>query len=134
MDEQAIGEVLSTLESTWNEHDMERWGELFTEDVDYVNRAGGIWHGNKTNAEEHKRIHAMLQKQNQKMDWTAKITKIGFLTPEIALVYASWKWPGMVPPSGDQQELFRGTITMVMTKRDDKWLIRALHNSIVTPA
>lgn len=46
-DEEAIQKVLAPYGETWNRHDIEAWGRLFTDDVDYVNRAGGWWKGNK---------------------------------------------------------------------------------------
>lgn len=43
VDEKAIEAVLAAYEAAWNQHDMKAWARLFTADVDYVNRAGGLW-------------------------------------------------------------------------------------------
>jgi uncharacterized protein (TIGR02246 family) len=131
VDEKAIRAVLATCEETWNKHDMKAWGKLFTDDVDYVNRAGGLWKGNRANVEAHEAIHEAMKKQNQKMTWTAAVEKISFLSPDIALVHATSNWPGFTFPSGEEAKEFRGIMTLVMVKQDGNWLIRALHNTLV---
>jgi uncharacterized protein (TIGR02246 family) len=130
VDERGIRAVLVAYEEAWNRHDMKAWGKLFTDDVDYVNRAGGLWKGNKANVEGHEAVHAALKKQNRTMTWTAAVEKVSFLGPDLALVHATWRWPGFVLPSGEVPKDFRGIMTLVMVKQDGKWLIRALHNTV----
>lgn len=132
VDEEAIKAVLATYEETWNKHDMNAWGKLFTDDVDYVNRAGGWWKGNRANVEGHEAIHEAMKKQKQKMTWSAAVEKISFLSSDIALVHATSKWPGFTLPSGEEVKDLRGIMTLVMVKQDGKWLIRALHNTLVS--
>ncbi len=107
MDEEAIKQVLATYVDTWNAHDMIAWGNLFTDDVDYVNRGSGWWQSNQENVEGHKVIHDMLVKQQQKMTYTSTVAKIAFLKPDIALVHATWEWPGFTTPSGEEVKDFR---------------------------
>ncbi len=83
MDKEAIRMVLASYVETWNRHDMDAWGKLFTDDVDYVNRGGG--------------------------------------------------WPGFKQPSGEESKDLNGIITMVLVKRNDKWLIRVLQNTVTSP-
>lgn len=121
-------------ETAWNNHDVARWAKLFTDDVDYVNRDGAMWKGNEANISGHQSIHEMLKTHNQKMSWTALVKQIGYLSPEIALVHATWEWPHFRLPSGIELKDFRGILTLVMVKRDGRWLIRALHNTVADPA
>ncbi len=107
MDEEAIKKVLTTYVGTWNKHDMTAWGKLFTDDVDYVNRGGGWWKGNKENVEGHKVIHGMFVRQKQKMTYKSSVAKVTFLKPDIAIVHATWEWPGFIPPSGKEVEDFK---------------------------
>ena len=129
-DEEAIRRVVSTYVDTWNQNDMESWGKLFTDDVDYVNRGGGWWRSNRENVEGHKRIHDYLVKHRQVMDYQSTVENIAFLTTETALVHASWTWPSARPPT--RSEEFKGMITMVLVKRGGAWLIRALQNTVTT--
>lgn len=132
MDQEAIKTVLEKYVATWNQNDMEGWGKLFTEDVDYINRAGGWWKSNKENVEGHELIHTMLVKQNQKMTYKSSVEKITFLNPDVALVHATWQWPGFKLPSGEELKDFNGIITMVMVKQEAGWFIRALQNTVIT--
>ena len=88
-DSQAIRKALAIYVDTWNAHDMDGWGKLFTDDVDYVNRGGGWWKSNKENVEGHKAIHDMLVRHKQKMTYKSMVAKITFLQPDIALVHAT---------------------------------------------
>ena len=132
VDEEAIRKVLTDYVETWNEHDMTAWGKLFTDDVDYVNRGGGWWKSNKENVEGHRLIHDMLVRQKQKMTYKSKVEKITFLKPDVAIVQATWEWPGFTTPSGEEVEDFKGIITMVMVKQNGMWLIRALQNTVTS--
>lgn len=129
-DIEAIHELLGTYVDTWNQHDMEAWGALFTDDVDYVNRRTSWWQSNRQNVDGHKAIHAELEEQSQPMSYTATAAKISFLTPEIALAHVTWSWPGFNPPKESVPEDFSGIITMVMLKRGGMWLIRAVQNTV----
>lgn len=100
--------------------------------MDYVNRGGGWWKSNKENVEGHKLIHDMLAQQKQKMTYKSDVARITFLKPDIALVHATWEWPGFKQPSGEEWKDFNGIITMVLVKRNDKWLIRALQNTVTS--
>jgi uncharacterized protein (TIGR02246 family) len=97
-----------------------------------MNRGGGWWKSNKENVEGHTRIHEMLVKQKQEMTYRSAVSKITFLTPEVALVHATWEWPGFTMPSGQPMKDFKGIITMVVVKRGGQWLIRAVHNTVTT--
>jgi uncharacterized protein (TIGR02246 family) len=132
MDEEAIQKVLADYVEAWNKHDMTAWGKLFTDDVDYVNRGGGWWKSNKENVEGHKLIHNILVKQKQKMTYKSNVEKITFLKPDIAIVHATWEWPGFTMPSGEEVKDFKGIITMVTVKQNGMWLIRALQNTVTS--
>ena len=134
LEEGAIPEVLTTYEAAWNKHDLAAWAKLFTDDVDYVNRDGSIWKGNEANIAGHQAIHQMLKNQDQNMSWTVQVNQISNLSPDIALVHATWEWPCFRLPSGIKLKDFRGILTLVMVQRENRWLIRALHNTVADPA
>ena len=129
--EETIRKIVDDYATTWNEHDMDAWSKLFADDVDYVNRAGGWWQSNDENIEGHRRIHEMLIAQGQPATFHLEVRKITFLRPDIALVHVESEWPGFNPPNGTQATAgISGIITMILEKKEEKWLIRALQNTL----
>lgn len=113
---------------------MESWGKLFTENVDYVNRAGGWWQSNKENIEGHRQIHKTLIEQGQEMNFELTVQKITFLKPDVALVHVLSNWPGSKQNGRNQEAPSpQGILTLVMLKIDTSWKIRALHNTLKQP-
>lgn len=95
-DEQTIRKLLAIYVETWNRHDMEAWGKLFTDDVDFVNRGGGWWRSNNENVQGHKAIHDMLVRQKQKMNYKSAVASfwipahVAFEVSLIAALVATW--------------------------------------------
>jgi uncharacterized protein (TIGR02246 family) len=126
-DEEAIKKVIAAYAAAWNERDMTAWGKLFTDDVDYVNRGGGWWQSNEENISGHK----LLFKKNPNFSktYTAEVAKITLLKSDIALAHVIWRWPGVKKPSGDDGD-FKGIMTLVLIKKNNHWLIRAIQNTV----
>jgi uncharacterized protein (TIGR02246 family) len=126
-DVEGIHRIFSTYLETWRKHDMDAWGRLFTDDADFVTHTGGWWKSNQENVSGHKAIpDAVLE---QKTRYTLAAAKISFLKPDIALVHATWEWPGFIQSRGEAPVDRKGIITMVMVKQEGRWLIRASQNT-----
>lgn len=130
-DEKEVRAVVARYAETWNANDMTAWGDLFTEDTDYVNRGGGWWRTNEENVRGHELIHEQLARQNQEMNLQLTVEDIAFLSSSIALVHVTSKWPGLDLPGGGDGEP-QAMMTMVMVEENGTWLIRAFHNTLVT--
>ena len=126
--EAAMEAVVARYAETWNANDIRSWGELFTDDVDYVHRGGGWWRSNEENIAGHYRLHERLARQNQEMNLELTVESIEFLRPEIALVHVTSKWPEMGVSEGERG----GIMTMVMLEEEGAWRIRALQNTLVS--
>ncbi|AKU95540.1 hypothetical protein AKJ09_02204 [Labilithrix luteola] len=126
-----IEDVIERYVQTWQRDDMDAWGELFTEDCDFVAWAGQWWKTRRENVDAHKCVHASVAKQRQ--NYELEIAKVDMLCSELALVHARWSWREFraMPdaPSDDRS----GIVTMVMMKTEAGWRIRASHNARVTP-
>jgi uncharacterized protein (TIGR02246 family) len=127
--EAAIRQVVDAYVRTWNAHDVKAWGALFTDDSDYVSRGGDWWRSNRENVERHASIHEALVAHRQPTTYRSSVAKVSFLKPDVALVHATWEWPGFRSPSGQEQKDFRGVMTMVMLEQAGRWRIRAAHDS-----
>lgn len=129
-----IKQIESKLEDYvlyWNASDMDSWGSLFTEDVDYINRNGGWWTNNEENVAGHKKIHKMLTAMGQSKTFRLKVQKIDFIKPDVAIVQATSEWPGFKPYTpGEEIKNLKGIMTCVFVKKEGNWLIKTLHNTL----
>lgn len=132
LDRQKIEAAINDYVTYWNNNDMDSWGRLFTDDVDYINRNGGWWKNNKDNIEGHKRIHNMLIESGQPMSFRLEVHKIAFLKSDLAVVQLLSEWPGFkLYNRGRFKEDINGIITCVFVKVNTEWLIRTLHNTLI---
>lgn len=127
VDERDIRNTLATYTDLWVRHEMDDWGELFTEDSDFITHRGIWWRSRRENVAGHKDVpdSVLAQKKN----YTQEIVSIRAVTPDVALVHTAWSWPDHLQPSSDTPENRGGLVTLVMVKRGGSWLIRAAHNT-----
>ena len=103
---------------------MDAWTEILHEDADWVNWRGGYWHGKAAIKAGHEEIHRTFYKASRLGG--QRVEDLAFLAPGVVLVHARGEL------SGDERapdKTFRYRKTIVVTKRDGVWRIRALHNT-----
>jgi len=111
--------VVSGLMSSWNAKDARAFASEFTESATFVNVNGTIWIGNKeiekrlANTEAFKTSHAEIKPES-----------LRFLRRDLALVHAAWTITG--DPRSPQARSY--LMTLVVSKRNDRWLIFAAQN------
>lgn len=127
-EEKVIRKIFTEYVVFWNNHEIDKWGELFTVDTRFVTWSGGIYDSNKVNIESHKKAHKFLQELMQNMTYQLNDINIKFLHNDIALVYATWIWPNF-KANDNYFEDRSGYLTMVLVKSDDRWLIRTTQNT-----
>ncbi|MHC9293229.1 YybH family protein [Mycobacterium sp. LTG2003] len=128
-DEQDIRAVIAVITDLWIAHDMDGWGEHFTEDSDFVAHSGRWWASRGDNVDGHKDVPESVV--GQKRNYRQQVESVADVAPGAAVVHTRWSWPDHVQPGADPQDR-SGIITYVMVKRNDRWLIRAAHNTRVS--
>ncbi len=122
---EAIMAVLKAHTEYWNRHDMDTWADkLLHEDSDWVNWRGGYWHGKAAIKAGHQAIHKSFYKSSRVSP--QRVEDLTFLSPESALVHARSEM------SGDERSpgvTFQYRKTILFTKQNGVWRIRALHNT-----
>jgi uncharacterized protein (TIGR02246 family) len=122
---EAIMAVLKAHTEYWNRHDMDTWADkLLHEDSDWVNWRGGYWHGKSEIREGHRAIHKAHYKNS--VVSPQRIEDLTFITPEIALAHVRSELSGDERAPGKS---FPYRKTILFTKQNGKWRIRALHNT-----
>ena len=112
-------DAVSGLMAAWNLKDAHAFASQFSEDATFVNVNGTLWIGKKdiedrhANARIFKSSHAEIKPDSMRL-----------LKPDIALVHASWTITG--DPRDPQPRSY--LMTMVVSKRDGRWLIVAAQN------
>ncbi|MGV0741741.1 SgcJ/EcaC family oxidoreductase [Mycolicibacterium sp. XJ870] len=127
-DERDIKAVMATTTDLWIAHDMDGWGQNFTEDADFVTHTGLWWTSRLDNVEGHKDVPETVV--GQKHNYNQQVKSIAEIAPGVALVHTHWGWPDHIQPGAQAQDR-AGIITYVMVKRNGRWLIRAAHNTRV---
>ena len=129
-DENDIRDMFAQLVECWNRGDGLAFGELFTEDADYIDVTGNHSQGRQAIAQ----LHEFLFKgplKGSKLEGGSTGAKIRFLSPGVAIVIAGGtsRLEGQEQPPPERQSIN----TSVVVKRDGKWLITGFQNSRVQP-
>lgn len=125
----AIRALLEHYTELWIRHEMREWGQLFTEDSDFITHRGVWWRSREDNVRGHEEVPESVLAQ--KKNYTQTILDIELLAPGVALVHTEWAWPDHVLPGAASGEDRRGLITAVLVHRSGRWLIRSVHNTRV---
>src|SRR5271165_1419585 len=112
-------EAVSGLMSAWNAKDAHAFASQFTEDATFVNVNGTIWIGNK-DIEERIAGAAVFKSSHAEI----KLESLRFLRPDVGLAHVSWTITG--DPRAPQPRSY--LMTMVVSKRNSRWLIFAAQN------
>jgi len=123
--EKAIKQVLDRFIEAWNRHDAKAFSMIFAEDADFTNVGGR----SATGRAEVEKFHAPKFATNLKdTHQTITETKIRFITPDVAAVDARWEMTGARRVDGQEVPLRKGLLNFIMTRSEDHWFIKVMHN------
>jgi uncharacterized protein (TIGR02246 family) len=112
-------ETVSGLMAAWNLKDAQAFASQFTEDATFVNVNGALWIGKKDIEDRHAKAGIFKSSHAD-----IKPDSVRLFRPDIALVHVSWTITG--DPRDPQPRSY--LMTMVVSKRDGRWLIVAAQN------
>lgn len=121
--------VLAALAAAWNDGDATAYGDLFTEDADYVTFFGLNMPGRKAIAEGHRMLFEGPLKGMKLVEGGAA-PKVRFLRPDVAVVVTGGgsSLDGTAE-IGDGRE---STLTYVLVEEAGRWLVASFHNTRVS--
>ncbi|WP_460576253.1 SgcJ/EcaC family oxidoreductase [Hymenobacter coalescens] len=128
-DEKAVWQVSEGLVEAWNKHDLNLYFAHFAPEAQWVNVVGMWWH----NAAEHRyALGIFMQMMFNKTTHTTRRTEVRMLRPDLALVRSQWQLDGWVMPDGkDMSDFSTGVLTLIMEKRQGRWLVIDGHNTSI---
>lgn len=132
-DEAAIRQLVQVMRDGQNRKDGELFASAFAQEHDYV-AINGMFLPNQTR-EDNARIHQRLYDESTssvagkygEVEVRLKVSKIRFLTPEVAVVHVR----SAFRLKSDPGKKTKNIITAVMQKQEGEWEIVAFHNAPV---
>ncbi|SFQ72173.1 SgcJ/EcaC family oxidoreductase [Hymenobacter arizonensis] len=132
-DAAAIRQVLQRIDTNYKDHKFSEMATYTTPDVSWVNIVGMWWRGRPDVQLAHQRIFDSMFKG---VSFKQGEVTMRAITPDVALVNMYYEVGAYYPPDGvnrgvnkmgDDQDL----LTLVMVKKQGKWLLAAGHNTVV---
>ena len=127
-DRVAIEALFSTMHRAWLNNDADAYANCFEQQADYVAFDGTHVSGRAANRALHESLFASVLRDTRLVGGPPKLR---MLTPDVVLVHSTgavlFPW---------QKELVNSRLsiqTLVLVKREGRWLAAAFHNSRVKP-
>ncbi len=122
----AVKQLLDQFISTWNDKDLEGFGELFTHDAEFTDVVGQTALGREAIVKQHIFPFERVMKF---ATFEMKDAYIRELSPQLIIVSALWKVSGSVTPDGKQLPDRNGVLQLIAERKDNAFLIKLVHNS-----
>ena len=125
-DERAVRSLFQQVLDAWARGDATAYGALFTEDADYIAFDGSHARGRSQIIASHQPLFDRWLKGTR---LTARIERVQFLSPDVALVHAtgSTVFPGESSPRPSRDSIQ----TLVARYTGEGWRFAAFHNTRV---
>ena len=137
-DEEAVRKVVNGVVETWNRHDMNAWGALFSPDADFVNVGGQHWKGRELIQRNHGFLHGTIpadtagvtipQNRYGIFKTSTSINKqvdVRFLRSDVAVAHIQGELQG----DSRVKEPRHNLLLCILTKENGQWLIAVVQNT-----
>jgi uncharacterized protein (TIGR02246 family) len=130
-DEQAIRSVVREYGASWNRHDMAALAELFTDDAHWINIVGMHWPDTSAVVTGHEAFHRTFF---QATDIELADVEIRPIAADVAVAVVLLKVGPFTPPDGVHRPKSENRLSLMLNRRDGRWLIVHGHNTVIDPA
>lgn len=130
-DEQTIRQLYAQYDAAWNKGDVAALTTAWADDADHVEPDGRAIKGRAALEKELGQRFATDLKGTHSQQ---TITAVRFVTPDVALVDASYEVTGIRNPQGQPAPALKGRYLDVWAKRTGKWQIVADRPVVPAPA
>ena len=124
-DRKAVEAQIDAFIRSWNRHDFSDMKNYVADDCDFVNVVGMHWKGREEIQYAHQAYHEKFFK-NTPME-KLRVT-VRFLKPDVAIVHLLWHIGAFTPPDGSVRGDNDDLATIVLVKRNGRWMITAVEN------
>lgn len=124
-EELSIRKTIAGIEEAWNTHDMKAYGDLLTEDVQWVNVVGMHWRGHRAVLGAHAAFHESIFKNNKMKTDEVEIRSLG---TGVAIAVVTTTNDEFTTPDGSVVPKRQNRQTYVLRKDAETWKIAHCHN------
>ena len=136
-DEEAARIAVNRFAETWNRHDMDAFGALFTADADFVNVTGQLWKGRKEIQRRHAYTHGAIPRDAvpeaapasygifKSSTYQFDRIDVRMARPNLAIAHGAWTMRG----DARTAEPRHGMMTFTIIRDGDNWLYEAVQNT-----
>lgn len=123
--DEAIQDLVRTLEAAWNRHDARAFAAAFAEDAEFTNVFGMVQRGRAGIEAAHAPIFKTMFKDSR---LTVTETRVRLVRPDVAAVDVKWAMTGARDPHGNPWPERSGLLNWIVTRHGERWLIDVSHN------
>jgi uncharacterized protein (TIGR02246 family) len=127
----ALRALPATWEKDWNNHNIDSLGNMFREDVDFVNLAGVWLKGKTASVKLLKMVHQSTFKNSV---WTTDSVDVKYVKPDLAIVHIGWGLRGDVNVDGSTRKQKHGIFTWVVIREKGQWQLLTIDNVTIIEA
>ncbi|SHG36609.1 SgcJ/EcaC family oxidoreductase [Streptoalloteichus hindustanus] len=126
-DEDAVRALAGALAEAWNRGDADAYGEVFTEDAEYVDFMGQRARGRREIVETHRWLFATVLKGSRMSGVGPSGAEVRFLTPDVAVLVSTEG--GVALPGQELTSDRLSTVTLVAVRRAGGWRFAHFQNT-----
>jgi uncharacterized protein (TIGR02246 family) len=130
---QAIQQLVTSLEKSWNLHDARMYAEPFAEDAEFTTVFGHVNIGRKIIEEGHALVFSTIFKNSS---ITITGTRMRFIKPDVVSVALRWEMNGARLRDENLSMTRKGLLNWILVYQNERWEIVVAHNAELpeTPA
>jgi len=138
IDEEAVRKVVNEFAETWNRHDMNAHGALYTPDADFVNVIGTHWKGRESIQLNTAFLHGAIPADSagvtlpkgaygifKTSNSTHRQVDVRLLRKDVAVAHVQNELQGDARTKDPRHSL----LVMILTKENGRWLIAVAQNT-----
>lgn len=122
----AVESLIEAFIKSWNDKNLEEFGELFTSDAEFTDVVGQTAIGKEAIIKQHEFPFGSVLKF---ATFEMKDVFLRELSPEFVIVSALWKVEGSITPNQKPLPNRSGVIQMIIKRENNSYQIKLVHNS-----
>ena len=130
-----LQQILDAQAAAWNRGDGQAWAAAFSEDADFINIRGDVFHGRDAIGQQHARIFAGPFKGSHATITVRRVTEpaagVELIDTDHEVSGFAFLPPGIAPSTPG---ILRTHMKYVAVKKNGRWELVAAQNTAVAPA